>query len=68
MQEDYYHFYDRGDPEPCGARSDHRGWWPCVGAMGGSNARLGKSDYLVVESDESDWLIPEAGAPIVAPW
>jgi UDP-N-acetylmuramate--alanine ligase len=25
-----------------------------VGAMGGSNARVGKSDYLVVESDESD--------------
>src|SRR3984957_17381764 len=25
-----------------------------VGMMGGANARLGKSDYLVVESDESD--------------
>lgn len=26
----------------------------CVTAMGGSNARLGHSDFLVVESDESD--------------
>jgi UDP-N-acetylmuramate--alanine ligase len=25
-----------------------------VGTMGGSNARLGKSNFLVVESDESD--------------
>ena len=25
-----------------------------VGIMGGSNARVGKSDYLVVECDESD--------------
>jgi UDP-N-acetylmuramate--alanine ligase len=33
--------------------------------MGGSNARLGKSDYLVVESDESDGSFLKL-APIVA--
>ena len=27
---------------------------PCYGRDGGSNARVGKSDFLVVESDESD--------------
>jgi UDP-N-acetylmuramate--alanine ligase len=36
-----------------------------VGMMGGSNARLGKSDYLVVESDESDGSFLKL-APIVA--
>ena len=36
-----------------------------VGIMGGSNARLGKSDYLVVESDESDGSFLKL-APIVA--
>ncbi len=35
-----------------------------VGMMGGSNARLGKSDYLVVESDESDGSFLKL-APIV---
>ena len=36
-----------------------------VGAMGGSNARLGKSDFLVVESDESDGSFLKL-APIIA--
>ena len=36
-----------------------------VGMMGGANARLGKSDYLVVESDESDGIFLKL-APIVA--
>ena len=36
-----------------------------VGAMGGSNARVGKSDFLVVESDESDGSFLKL-APIVA--
>jgi UDP-N-acetylmuramate--alanine ligase len=36
-----------------------------VGMMGGTNARLGKSDYLVVESDESDGSFLKL-APIVA--
>jgi UDP-N-acetylmuramate--alanine ligase len=36
-----------------------------VGMMGGVNARLGKSDYLVVESDESDGSFLKL-APIVA--
>src|SRR6266581_2987999 len=36
-----------------------------VGMMGGANARLGKSDYLVVESDESDGSFLKL-APIVA--
>jgi UDP-N-acetylmuramate--alanine ligase len=36
-----------------------------VGTMGGSNARVGKSDYLVVESDESDGSFLKL-APIVA--
>jgi UDP-N-acetylmuramate--alanine ligase len=36
-----------------------------VGMMGGSNARLGKSDYLVVESDESDGSFLKL-SPIVA--
>src|SRR5205823_8442791 len=36
-----------------------------VGAMGGSNARLGHSDFLVVESDESDGSFLKL-APIVA--
>src|SRR5258708_21584956 len=36
-----------------------------VGMMGGSNARLGKSDYLVVESDESDGSFLKL-APIIA--
>jgi UDP-N-acetylmuramate--alanine ligase len=36
-----------------------------VGMMGGSNARLGKSDYLVVESDESDGSFLKL-APILA--
>lgn len=35
-----------------------------VGMMGGSNARVGKSDYLVVESDESDGSFLKL-APIV---
>src|SRR5579871_762052 len=34
-------------------------------AMGGSNARVGKSDYLVVESDESDGSFLKL-APIIA--
>jgi len=36
-----------------------------VGMMGGANARLGKSDYLVVESDESDGSFLKL-APILA--
>src|SRR5438477_11283210 len=36
-----------------------------VGSMGGANARLGKSDYLVVESDESDGSFLKL-APILA--
>ncbi len=36
-----------------------------VGIMGGANARLGKSDYLVVESDESDGSFLKL-APILA--
>jgi UDP-N-acetylmuramate--alanine ligase len=36
-----------------------------VGAMGGANARVGKSDFLVVESDESDGSFLKL-APIVA--
>jgi UDP-N-acetylmuramate--alanine ligase len=36
-----------------------------VGTMGGSNARVGKSDFLVVESDESDGSFLKL-APIVA--
>src|SRR5579864_9559476 len=36
-----------------------------VGTMGGANARLGKSDYLVVESDESDGSFLKL-APILA--
>ncbi len=36
-----------------------------VGAMGGSNARIGHSDFLVVESDESDGSFLKL-APIVA--
>jgi UDP-N-acetylmuramate--alanine ligase len=36
-----------------------------VGTMGGANARLGKTDYLVVESDESDGSFLKL-APIVA--
>ena len=36
-----------------------------VGMMGGSNARLGRSDYLVVESDESDGSFLKL-APILA--
>ncbi len=36
-----------------------------VGMMGGSNAKLGRSDYLVVESDESDGSFLKL-APIVA--
>jgi UDP-N-acetylmuramate--alanine ligase len=36
-----------------------------VGHLGGANARLGKSDYLVVESDESDGSFLKL-APIVA--
>src|ERR1700679_1468482 len=39
--------------------------WSRVGMMGGSNARLGKSDYLVVESDESDGSFLKL-APILA--
>src|SRR5919206_1455510 len=36
-----------------------------VGAMGGSNARVGRSDFLVVESDESDGSFLKL-SPIVA--
>jgi UDP-N-acetylmuramate--alanine ligase len=36
-----------------------------VGAMGGANARVGRSDFLVVESDESDGSFLKL-APIVA--
>src|ERR1700683_3534748 len=36
-----------------------------VGAMGGSNARIGHSDFLVVESDESDGSFLKL-APIIA--
>ncbi len=36
-----------------------------VGVMGGTNARIGKSDFLVVESDESDGSFLKL-APIVA--
>src|SRR6478672_469240 len=36
-----------------------------VAAMGGSNARVGKSDFLVVESDESDGSFLKL-APIIA--
>ena len=36
-----------------------------VGTMGGSNARVGKSDFLVVESDESDGSFLKL-APIMA--
>ncbi len=36
-----------------------------VGTMGGANARLGKSNYLVVESDESDGSFLKL-APIIA--
>src|SRR6266853_4042314 len=36
-----------------------------VGNLGGANARLGKSDYLVVESDESDGSFLKL-APIIA--
>jgi UDP-N-acetylmuramate--alanine ligase len=36
-----------------------------VGTMGGSNARMGKSQYLVVESDESDGSFLKL-APIIA--
>src|SRR5207249_12149400 len=36
-----------------------------VGTMGGSNARVGHSDFLVVESDESDRSFLKL-APIVA--
>src|SRR5579871_2368923 len=36
-----------------------------VGMMGGSNARLGKSEFLVVESDESDGSFLKL-APIIA--
>ena len=36
-----------------------------VGAMGGANARLGRSDFLVVESDESDRSFLKL-APILA--
>ena len=36
-----------------------------VGAMGGSNARVGHSDFLVVESDESDGSFLKL-APIIA--
>jgi UDP-N-acetylmuramate--alanine ligase len=36
-----------------------------VGMMGGSNARVGSSDYLVVESDESDGSFLKL-APIIA--
>jgi UDP-N-acetylmuramate--alanine ligase len=36
-----------------------------VGTLGGSNARMGKSDFLVVESDESDGSFLKL-APIIA--
>ena len=36
-----------------------------VGTMGGSNARVGRSDFLVVESDESDGSFVKL-APIIA--
>src|ERR671936_2042824 len=36
-----------------------------VGTMGGSNARVGRSDFLVVESDESDRSFLKL-APILA--
>ena len=36
-----------------------------VGTMGGSNARVGRSDFLVVESDESDGSFLKL-APIIA--
>jgi len=36
-----------------------------VGTMGGSNARLGRSDFLVVESDESDGSFVKL-SPIIA--
>ena len=36
-----------------------------VGMMGGANARLGRSDYLLVESDESDGSFLKL-APILA--
>jgi UDP-N-acetylmuramate--alanine ligase len=36
-----------------------------VGAMGGSNARVGRSDFLVVEADESDGSFLKL-APIIA--
>src|ERR1700720_1560418 len=36
-----------------------------VGSMGGSNARVGRSDFLVVESDESDRSFLKL-APIIA--
>jgi len=36
-----------------------------VGSMGGSNARVGRSDFLVVESDESDGSFLKL-APIIA--
>src|SRR6266404_9471631 len=36
-----------------------------VGTMGGSNARVGRSDFLVVESDESDGSFLQL-APIIA--
>src|ERR1700679_1528944 len=39
--------------------------WSRVGMMGGANARLGKSNYLVVESDESDGSFLKL-APILA--
>jgi UDP-N-acetylmuramate--alanine ligase len=50
---------------------DHAGLDPTVvvggrvGTMGGSNARVGKSDFLVVESDESDRSFLKL-APILA--
>lgn len=50
---------------------DHAGLDPTVvvggkvGTLGGSNARLGKSDFLVVESDESDGSFLKL-APILA--
>ena len=52
-RQDHHHFDDRDHPE-------FRGLDPTVvvggkvAAMGGSNARVGKSEFLVVESDESD--------------
>ena len=33
-----------------------------VAAMGGSNARIGKSQLLIVESDEIGWIVPETRA------